>query len=191
MLVKVAAKSFGGYPCCAWIGGGGAGHFIKMVHNGIEYADMQIIAEAYHFMQTAYRMSSDDIAAVFEQWNEGALKSYLMEISSKILHTKTDDGTPLVSYILDAAGQKGTGKWTAINALDLGVPVPSIAQAVFLRFSSSLVDLRKSLEEKLAGPSIQKSTADNQAISRLEDAVYASRMLAYAEGFHLISAADQ
>jgi len=133
-----SARAFDGTPCCQWIGKGGAGHFVKMVHNGIEYADMQLIAEAYHLMKGCTGMSASEISEQFSAWNKTVLNSYLMEISAEILTVMDDDGQPLVDKILDSAGQKGTGKWTAITSLELGIPLSGITEAVYSRFFSSL-----------------------------------------------------
>ena len=183
----IAAKSFDGSPCCARIGTGGAGHFVKMVHNGIEYADMQLIAEAYHFMNSVLAMSADEISKQFSEWNRGPLNSYLFEITSDILKVKESDGTPLVEKILDSAGQKGTGKWTAISALELGIPLPGITGAVHQRFISSFTDLRSQLSQKKIG--VAQNLASNKAeiLSELEDALYASRIVCHAEGFFMIT----
>ena len=181
---KIAAKTFSGAPCCKWIGPEGAGHFVKMVHNGIEYADMQNIAEAYFLLRTVYGLSPESISGIFFKWNETELNSYLLKITAELLLKKDDDGSPLVDNVLDSAGQKGTGKWTAITALENGVPLPSISGAVFARFVSSYKSLRTSLSHE---PSVQKPAAISAALTdQIKEALYASRLLAYAEGFHLI-----
>ena len=154
MLQSVAAK-VDNEPCCAWLGRGGAGHYVKMVHNGIEYGDMQLIAEAYQFMHLGLGMSHDEMAACFQTWNSGELDSYLIEITAEILAFRDDDGEPLVSKILDSAGQKGTGKWTGIDALQLGVPVSIIGEAVFSRCLSSLKDERVKASAVLSGPKVR------------------------------------
>jgi len=186
----VAAKDFNGKPCCVRIGPGGAGHFVKMVHNGIEYADMQLIAEAYQIMQHELGMSVDEISSQFNDWNHGPLNSYLIEITAKILTVKDGDGEPLVTKILDSAGQKGTGKWTAISALGQGIPLPGITQAVYSRFISSFVDLRQQAATQLPGPSGKKKLQKNE-VTYLEDALLASRIICYAEGFFMISEANK
>ncbi len=185
----ISARAFDGSACCRWIGDGGAGHFVKMVHNGIEYADMQLIAEAYHLMTTAAGMSSKEISDQFYHWNETSLNSYLMEISAEILTALDEDGRPLVDKILDSAGQKGTGKWTAITSLELGVPLSGITEAVYSRFFSSLVDLRSRLSENLNSPGNTDKHDRSLFLSNLEDALKAARMVAYAEGFYLIEQA--
>lgn len=182
----IAAKAFDGSPCCARIGNGGAGHFVKMVHNGIEYADMQLIAESYHIMKDGFGMDANEISDRFTKWNKGPLASYLFEITADILTVNNSDGAPLVEKILDSAGQKGTGKWTAISALDLGVPLPGITGAVNQRFISSLTDLRVSL----ATNHPQKEISSNQKedlLQHLEDALFASRIMCHAEGFYMIT----
>ena len=138
----IAAKVEGGVPCCDWVGEGGAGHYVKMVHNGIEYGDIQLICEAYQLMKDGLGLSADELHAVFAEWNKGELDSYLIEITAAIFAKKDEDGTPMVDKILDTAGQKGTGKWTAISALDLGMPVTLIGESVFARCLSALKDER-------------------------------------------------
>ncbi len=181
---KIAAETFSGAPCCKWIGPGGAGHFVKMVHNGIEYADMQNIAEAYFILRKVYGLSPESISSIFFKWNETELSSYLLKITAELLLKKDDDGSPLVDKVLDSAGQKGTGKWTAITALENGVPLPSISGAVFARFVSSYKSLRTSLsyETEVQNPAPVSAELTDQ----IKEALYVSRLLAYAEGFHLI-----
>ncbi|KAL8851027.1 MAG: hypothetical protein Q9221_004017 [Calogaya cf. arnoldii] len=182
----VAAKS-DGEPCCDWVGDEGAGHYVKMVHNGIEYGDMQLISEAYDIMKRGLGLSSDEMADVFDKWNKGVLDSFLIEITRDVLRYKDDDGSPLVEKILDSAGQKGTGKWTAINALDLGMPVTLIGEAVFARCLSSLKAERGRANKVLEGPKIEKFSGDKQEfIDNLEQALYASKIISYAQGFMLI-----
>ncbi len=151
MFQAIAAKT-DGVPCCDWVGEDGAGHFVKMVHNGIEYGDMQLICEAYQFMRDGLGMSASDMHEVFADWNRGELDSYLIQITSDILSHKDDDGQPLVEKILDTAGQKGTGKWTSVSALDLGMPVTLIGEAVFARCLSAMKDERVSASRVLKGP---------------------------------------
>ncbi|EFQ96856.1 6-phosphogluconate dehydrogenase [Nannizzia gypsea CBS 118893] len=178
---SVAAKS-DGEACCDWVGDEGAGHYVKMVHNGIEYGDMQLITEAYDILKRGLGMTPAEIGDVFEKWNKGVLDSFLIEITRDILRHKDDDGTALLEKILDAAGQKGTGKWTAINALDLGMPVTLIGEAVFGRCLSSL--------KGRAYPSQQDFKGDReQFINNLEQALYASKIISYAQGFMLIQEA--
>lgn len=184
---SIAAKS-DGEACCEWVGDEGAGHFVKMVHNGIEYGDMQLICEAYDIMKRGLGMANSDIGDVFTRWNTGVLDSFLIEITRDIMkYNDPVDGTPLVEKILDAAGQKGTGKWTAINALDLGMPVTLIGESVFARCLSSIKEERIRASELLEGPSVKPEVADKQAfIDDLEQALYASKIISYAQGFMLI-----
>jgi 6-phosphogluconate dehydrogenase len=159
----IAAKVDDGVPCCDWIGDAGSGHFVKMVHNGIEYGDMQLICEVYDIMRRILRMTASEMHAVFAQWSEGPLKSYLIEITRDILAVQDDDGAPLLDKILDKAGQKGTGKWTVATALDLGVPLTLITESVFARTLSSMKDERVSAAQVLSGPALQFS-GDRQAL---------------------------
>lgn len=183
----IAAKS-DGEACCEWVGDEGAGHFVKMVHNGIEYGDMQLICEAYDIMKRGLNMSNSDIGDVFTKWNTGVLDSFLIEITKDIMkYNDPEDGTPLVEKILDSAGQKGTGKWTAINALDLGMPVTLIGESVFARCLSSIKDERVRASEVLEGPGEPVNIPDRDAfIDDLEQALYASKIISYAQGFMLI-----
>ena len=185
----ISAKTEQGEPCCDWVGGEGAGHFVKMVHNGIEYGDMQLISEAYFMMKELLRMSDDEIGDVFAKWNTGLLDSYLIEITAKIMKVKDTDGTPLVEKILDKAGQKGTGKWTSQEGLDLGVPIPTIAEAVFARAMSAYKSERVLAEPVLAGPT-EVFEGDKEAlVAAIHSALYASKICSYAQGFALIKAA--
>jgi len=190
ILEPVAAKAFDGSPCCKRIGSGGAGHFVKMVHNGIEYADMQLIAEAFHFMKDILNMSCEEISAQLSEWNKGPLNSYLIEITSEILSVKDEDDNPLVEKILDSAGQKGTGKWTAITALESGIPLSGITGAVYSRFLSSLVDLRSTSPSILKGPTNRNNIKKNESLSFLEEALLACRIVCHAEGFFMIKEID-
>ena len=186
-IFQSIAAQVDGEPCCQWVGQDGAGHFVKMVHNGIEYGDMQLICEAYSLMENALGMSCDRMHEVFSQWNTGVLDSYLIEITADILAMKDDDGEPLVNKILDTAGQKGTGKWTGISALDLGVPLTLIGEAVFARVLSSLKDERVRASAILGPrpqPVVSGSEEDN--IKALHDALYASKIISYAQGFMLM-----
>lgn len=181
-----------GEPCAAYIGPAGAGHYVKMVHNGIEYADMQIICEAYHILNGGLGLSADAIADVFEQWNNGLLDSYLMEISVEVLrHKSVDTGTPLVNLILDKAGQKGTGLWTAVSSLEVGCPTPTITQAVYARSISSFKELRIQASTLLKGPEPVTLTDQEKQIQieQLHDAIYCAKMCAYAQGFQLMKLA--
>lgn len=182
----LAAKAGNNEPCCDWVGEQGAGHYVKMVHNGIEYGDMQLICETYDIMKRGLGMSCDEIADVFEKWNTGKLDSFLIEITRDVLRYKADDGKPLVEKILDAAGQKGTGKWTAQNALEMGTPVSLITEAVFARCLSSLKSERVRASKKLTGPNTKFTGDKKQLIDDLEDALYASKIISYAQGFMLM-----
>lgn len=183
----IAAKS-DGEPCCDWVGPSGLGHYVKMVHNGIEYGDMQLISEAYDLMKRVGGLDDAEIGDVFAQWNKGVLDLYLIEITRDILKFNDNDGKPLVEKILDSAGQKGTGKWTAINALDLGMPVTLIGEAVFARCLSALKSERVRALKVLAGPAAgaSKIADKKQFIDDLEQALYASKIILYAQGFMLI-----
>eukprot|EP01002_Notosolenus_urceolatus_P016180 NODE_970_length_1647_cov_27.124531_g800_i0.p1 GENE.NODE_970_length_1647_cov_27.124531_g800_i0~~NODE_970_length_1647_cov_27.124531_g800_i0.p1 ORF type:complete len:483 (-),score=122.42 NODE_970_length_1647_cov_27.124531_g800_i0:110-1558(-) len=181
----ISAKS-NGEPCCDWVGPGSAGHYVKMVHNGIEYGDMQLICEAYHILKDL-GTSTDDMAAMFEEWNKGELESYLIEITAKILAFKDEAGKPLVESIRDTAGQKGTGKWTAIEALDLGIPLTMIGEAVFARCVSALIEDRADAAGVLKGPDASGEAVDQKALRNdLKDALLASKIVSYAQGFMLL-----
>ena len=186
-IFQAVSAKVDGEPCCQWVGQDGAGHFVKMVHNGIEYGDMQLICEAYSLMENALGMSCDEMHQVFKQWNTGVLDSYLIDITKDILAMKDEDGEPLVDKILDTAGQKGTGKWTGISALDLGVPLTLIGESVFARVLSSLKDERVRAAAIL-GPAPEVSfTGDRgEIIDALRDALYASKIISYAQGFMLM-----
>ncbi len=187
---KIAAHTADGSPCCEWVGEGGAGHFVKMVHNGIEYGDMQLICEVYQIMKDGLGLSNDEMHKIFADWNKGELDSYLIEITRDILGYRTDSGEAVVDYILDAAGQKGTGKWTAIAALDEGQPLTLIAEAVFARCLSALKEERVAASSLLAGPEETKYKGDKKAfIADLEQALYASKIVSYAQGYQLMRAA--
>lgn len=183
---SIAAKVEDGTACCDWVGSDGAGHYVKMVHNGIEYGDMQIINEAYHIMKDLLGMDAFEQHKVFKRWNEGKLDSYLIEITRDILAFKDEDGAPLVEKILDTAGQKGTGKWTANSALDLGVPLTLIAESVFSRTLSAQKDLRVEASKILTGPTPQFVGDKEQFIDDLENAIYASKIVSYAQGYNLM-----
>ncbi len=190
ILQSVAAK-VEGEPCCDWVGEGGAGHYVKMVHNGIEYGDMQMIAEAYDLLKSGLGLSADELKTVFEGWNKGVLDSYLIEITAEILGVKDEDGGPLVDKILDAAGQKGTGKWTSNSALDLGMPVTLIGEAVFARALSSLKGERGRASKKLSGPAPQFSGEKQAFIDDVMLALYASKVVSYAQGYMLLREASR
>ncbi|KAI1058129.1 hypothetical protein LB506_000270 [Fusarium annulatum] len=187
---SIAAKS-DGEACCEWVGDEGAGHYVKMVHNGIEYGDMQLICEAYDIMKRGLGLSSKEIGDVFAKWNKGVLDSFLIEITRDIMYFNDDDGTALVEKILDKAGQKGTGKWTAVNALDLGQPVTLIAEAVLARCLSAIKDERATASTKLEFVSrTTKFEGDKeQFLEDLEQALYASKIISYAQGFMLMQEA--
>lgn len=183
-----------GEPCATYIGPVGAGHYVKMVHNGIEYADMQLICETYQVMRTALHMSAAEIAEVFRRWNKGKLNSYLMEISAEVLEQlDPETGVPLVDVILDKAGQKGTGLWTAVSALQVGSPAQTITAAVFARSLSSLKDERVSASKVLQGPEVKVLNDEEKfaAIDKLEYALYCSKICAYAQGFQLMDVASK
>lgn len=187
----ISAKVEDGTPCCDWVGSDGAGHFVKMVHNGIEYGDMQLICEAYQLMKNLLGMSADEMHGVFKEWNKGELDSYLIEITRDILAYKDEDGLPIVEKILDTAGQKGTGKWASVASLDEGIPLTLIGEAVFARCLSALKDERVIASKVLSGP---KNTfnGDKQAfINDIKNALYMSKIVSYAQGFTLLKAAAE
>ncbi len=189
---SVAAKVEDGTPCCDWVGSDGAGHFVKMVHNGIEYGDMQLICEAYHLMSAGLGMSAGEMHEVFAEWNEGVLDSYLIEITRDILaKTDPDTGKPMVDVILDTAGQKGTGKWTSQAGLDLGVAIPQIAEAVFARCLSAIKEERVAAAPLLQGPDTTFTGDRQELLKQLHDAVYASKICSYAQGYQLLRAAAE
>ncbi len=183
---NIAARVPDGTPCCDWVGEDGAGHFVKMVHNGIEYGDMQLICEAYQIMKDILGMSADDMHEVFKAWNEGELDSYLIEITRDILGFKDEDGKPMVDKILDTAGQKGTGKWTGITALELGVPLTLIGESVFSRCLSAQKNERVEASKILKGPEPEFSGDRVGFIEDLRQALYASKMVSYAQGYVLM-----
>ncbi len=186
---SIAAKAPDGSPCCDWVGENGAGHFVKMVHNGIEYGDMELICEAYQLMRDLLKMSDDEMQEVFRSWNTGELDSYLIEITGNILGFKDEDGSPLVEKILDTAGQKGTGKWTGISALNEGVPLTLIAEAVFQRCLSAMKEDRVKADGVYARE-IPAFTGDRAAfLEDLKKALYASKIVSYAQGYTLMRAA--
>lgn len=190
ILQSIAAKTPEGEPCCDWVGSAGSGHFVKMVHNGIEYGDMQLISEVYHFMKAGLGLTYDEMQHIFADWNTSELDSYLIEITADILGFKDIDGQPLVEKILDSAGQKGTGKWTGINALQYGVPLTLITEAVFSRCISALKQQRVEAEKSF-NKSITAITDDKQEwISCLKEALLASKIISYAQGFMLMHQAS-
>jgi 6-phosphogluconate dehydrogenase len=189
LFQSIAAKVEDGSPCCEWVGENGAGHFVKMVHNGIEYGDMQLIAEAYQIMRDLLRLDAEEMHLIFRDWNEGDLNSYLIEITRDIFAFRDTDGSPLVEKILDKAGQKGTGKWTGIAALDLGIPLTLIGEAVFSRCLSALKKERVIASEILHGPEINSPGDKKTFVSDLKEALYASKIVSYAQGYALMKAA--
>jgi 6-phosphogluconate dehydrogenase len=185
----IAAKVADGTPCCDWVGENGAGHFVKMVHNGIEYGDMQLICEAYQIMRDLLKMSADEIHLIMKEWNKGDLDSYLIEITRDILAFKDTDGTPLVDRILDKAGQKGTGKWTVVSALDFGIPLTLIGEAVFSRCLSAIKKERVEASKILRGTASSIKVDKTRFINDIKDALYASKIVSYAQGYSLMRAA--
>ncbi|MFN2122375.1 MAG: decarboxylating NADP(+)-dependent phosphogluconate dehydrogenase [Candidatus Promineifilaceae bacterium] len=191
ILQDISAKVADGTPCCDWVGEEGAGHFVKMVHNGIEYGDIQLINEAYDVMQNALGMTPAEMSAVFAAWNKGKLDSYLIEITADILAFKDEDGQPMVNKILDTAGQKGTGKWTAEAALEYSIPLTLIGEAVFSRFLSALKDERVTAAAVLGSP-IPAYSGDRAAfVDDLQQALYASKIVSYTQGYMLMRAMSQ
>jgi len=182
----IAAKVEDGSPCCEWVGENGAGHYVKMVHNGIEYGDMQVICEAYHLLKEGLGLNADELHEVFAEWNRGELDSYLIEITSEIFAKKDEDGTPLIDKILDAAGQKGTGKWTGISALELGTPVTLIGEAVFARCLSAMKEERVAASKILTGPKRPAAQDRDAFIEDVRRALYCSKMVSYAQGYMLL-----
>jgi 6-phosphogluconate dehydrogenase len=186
----IAAKVEDGTPCCDWVGENGAGHFVKMVHNGIEYGDMQLICEAYDLLQRGLGLNADELHTVFADWNKGELDSYLIEITRDIFAKKDEDGKPIVDKILDTAGQKGTGKWTVISALDNGQPVTLIGESVFARCLSALKDERVEASKILQGPASKAAVGDRaEFIENVRRALYCSKIISYAQGYMLLRAA--
>lgn len=191
LFTKIAAQVAGG-PCCAYVGPDGAGHYVKMVHNGIEYSDMQLIAEAYYILRQAGGLTAPELHEVFERWNAGPLDSYLIEITRDIMAVvDAETGLPLVELILDKAGQKGTGKWTSQSALDLGIPTPAITEAVFARCMSAIKNERIKAATILKGPQGRWTGDREQLIQAVHDALYASKICSYAQGFALLAAASK
>jgi 6-phosphogluconate dehydrogenase len=189
---SIAAKVEDGTPCCDWVGEDGAGHYVKMVHNGIEYGDIQLICEAYQLLKDALGLTADQLHDVFAEWNKGELNSYLIEISTEIFAKKDEDGQPMIDKILDTAGQKGTGKWTAISALDLGMPLTLIGESVFARCLSALKDERVAASKVLTGPAKTKTVDEKKEfIEDVRRALYCSKMISYAQGYMLLRAAEK
>lgn len=186
----ISAKTEAGEPCCDWVGNDGAGHFVKMVHNGIEYGDMQLITEAYQFMKDVLGLNHDEMQKVFADWNKTELDSYLVEITADILGYKDEDGEALVEKILDTAGQKGTGKWTGINALDMGIPLTLITESVFSRCLSALKDQRVAAEALFGKSNMQIEGDKQEWVDALRQALLASKIISYAQGFMLMRQAS-
>ena len=195
ILQAIAAKVADGTPCCDWVGPDGAGHYTKMVHNGIEYGDMQVIAEAYHLMRVGLGMSCPEMASVFRRWDDGLLDSYLIDITADILDHTDDQGEPTLEVILDAAGQKGTGKWTVISSLHLGYPMTLVAEAVYARVVSALHDQRIEaaaiLGSGVGQPGSLRQGGTDGFVEAIHDALYASKIVSYAQGFMLLGAASK
>jgi len=187
VFTTIAAKAEDGTPCCEWIGGGGSGHYVKMVHNGIEYGDMQLISEAYAVMKKMINLSNEEIANIFDEWNKGKLQSYLVEITADIMRYKDKDGNSLIDKILDTAGQKGTGKWSVNSAMDMGIPLNLIAVAVFERSLSARKELRTEASKVYHLPADPFSTPD---LKEIHDSLYASKLISYAQGFDLMHEAS-
>ncbi|MEJ2053625.1 MAG: decarboxylating NADP(+)-dependent phosphogluconate dehydrogenase [Calditrichaceae bacterium] len=192
-LQSIAAKAEDGEPCCKWVGNDGAGHFVKMIHNGIEYGDMQMISEAYFLLEQLMGLDPIEMADIFDEWNKGELNSYLIEITSKILRKiDNETGKPMIHMILDTVGQKGTGKWSSQAALDLGVPALTIAKSVFARIASSYKEERVAASKVLEGPKPHFSTADKAGfIENIRKALFASKICSYAQGFQLMKRASE
>jgi 6-phosphogluconate dehydrogenase len=187
---SIAAKVADGTPCCEWVGNDGAGHFVKMVHNGIEYGDMQMIAESYAIMRTVLGLSPDEMEQIFSEWNKGELDSYLIQITSEIMGKKDNEtGKPMVDVILDTAGQKGTGRWTSMEALNLGVPAPTVVQAVMARAISFMKEERVSASQILQGPDEKIEMNRDEFTEMVRRALYASKICSYAQGFQIMRAA--
>ncbi len=187
----IAARAKDGTICCDWVGQDGAGHFVKMVHNGIEYGDMQLIGETYHLMKEGAGMSNDEMSAVFDAWNKGKLESYLIEITADILGYRNEDGDAVVDLILDSAGQKGTGKWTAITALELGIPLTLIGEAVSARFLSTLLAERANASKSFDGPRMDGASEIRENLPQIRDALYAAKIVSYTQGYMLFRAAAE
>jgi len=191
LFQSIAAKAPDGSPCCDWVGQGGAGHYVKMVHNGIEYGDEQMICEAYQLMKDYAGLSTAEIAQAFTDWNKGELESYLIEIAAECLDYKDTDGQPVIDKILDVAGQKGTGKQTVISAAELGQPATTIAEAVFARFVSTLKDQRVEASKVLKGPEKSFDGDKNAFVEQVRQALYASKITSYSQGYMLMKAASE
>jgi 6-phosphogluconate dehydrogenase len=189
ILQSIAATGTDDLPCCDWVGEDGAGHYVKMVHNGIEYGDMQLISETYQMMRDLLGMNNDEISETFKQWNQGPLDSYLIQITSEVLAYKDTDGQPLIDKILDSAGQKGTGKWTVMNAAELGQPASVISEALFARFTSSFKDERVKASKVLSGPDKVEVNDRESLLDDISKALYASKIISYTQGYMLMRTA--
>lgn len=185
-VFEAIAAKVDGVPCCTWIGEEGAGHFVKMVHNGIEYGDMQLICETYHIMKSILNLSPDEMQQIFEEWNKGELNSYLIEITGHILAFKDSDGLPLIDKILDKAGQKGTGKWAVISSLDMGVPLTLITESVFARVLSSMKEERTIASGLIVKPKVNIQVDKQAFVETLRKALYAAKIISYAQGYQLM-----
>ena len=191
ILQSIAAKAPDGTPCCQWVGPAGSGHFVKMIHNGIEYGDMQLIAEAYSLLKGGLNLSNEELAQTFTEWNNGELSSYLIDITKDIFTKKDEDGNYLVDVILDEAANKGTGKWTSQSALDLGEPLSLITESVFARYISSLKDQRVAASKVLSGPQAQPAGDKAEFIEKVRRALYLGKIVSYAQGFSQLRAASE
>jgi 6-phosphogluconate dehydrogenase len=189
ILQSIAATGTDDLPCCGWVGEDGAGHYVKMVHNGIEYGDMQLISETYQMMRDLLGMNNDEISETFKQWNQGPLDSYLIQITSEVLAYKDTDGQPLIDKILDSAGQKGTGKWTVMNAAELGQPASVISEALFARFTSSFKEERVKASKVLSGPDKVEVNDRESLLDDISKALYASKIISYTQGYMLMRTA--
>ncbi len=189
-IFRSIAAEADGEPCCEWVGPGGAGHYVKMVHNGIEYGDMQVIAEAYDVMRRGLDMTPAEMRPIFTRWNQGRLDSFLIDITRDVMGTIDTDGAPLLDRVLDAAGQKGTGKWTVMASMDQAMPTTLVSEAVYARIVSALVEERSAAAGVLTGPTGSIQDAPEDVVADLEDALYASKIVSYAQGFMLFEAAS-
>jgi len=190
-IFRSIAADADGEPCCEWVGPGGAGHYVKMVHNGIEYGDMQVIAEAYDVMRRGLGLTPAEMRPIFAGWNQGRLDSFLIDITSDVMGTIDTDGSPLLDRVLDAAGQKGTGKWTVMASMDQAMPTTLVSEAVYARIVSALIDERAAAAQVLTGPTGLIEDTRDDVITDLEDALYASKIVSYAQGFMLFEAASE
>lgn len=190
-ILQTISAQVDGEPCCEWVGDNGAGHYVKMVHNGIEYGDMQLICEAYQLMSEGLGLSADEMQSIFAEWNQGLLSSYLIEITAAILAYKDEDGQPLLEKILDTAGQKGTGKWTVMDALDLGIPLTLIGESVFARCLSAQKEERVRAASVLPKPTRKLSGNKKTMVNAIGDALYAAKIISYAQGFRLMREASK